>query len=96
LWKIEKRTIEKDMVLFLSGRIQGEDLAQLEQTLAAESCDRSFILDLSGVKLVDQWGVLFLANCERTGTRLRNCPDYIREWMQSKGDCSTSDRKAPR
>jgi anti-anti-sigma regulatory factor len=94
LWRIEKRAIEKDLVLFLSGRIQGEDLAQLEETIAAELSNQSLILDLSGVKLVDHRVVLFLANCERSGTKLRQCPAYIREWMQRNGHSSSPDREA--
>jgi len=38
-------------------------------------------LDLRDVKLVDQQVVTFLTRCQASGTRLRNYPPYIREWI---------------
>jgi hypothetical protein len=40
-------------------------------------------VDMKEVKLVDQDAVRFLSSCETGGTRLRNCPAYIREWIRS-------------
>jgi hypothetical protein len=80
MWKIDREPNTKPGVLKLSGRIQGGDLAQLESLIGTES-DRHVILDLAGVKLVDQDVVVFLADRESAGARLRNCPPYIREWI---------------
>lgn len=55
-------------------------MTELESLLQSES-DQRVILDLAGVKLVDQDVVAFLANRECAGIKLRNCPAYIREWI---------------
>jgi len=39
---------------------------------------------LKDVRLVDQDAVTFLAECEASGARLRNCPAYIRNWIGSE------------
>lgn len=80
MWKIEREPNSKPSVLRLSGRIQGAHLAELERLLQTES-DQRAILDLAGLKLVDQDVVTFLANRESAGIKLRNCPAYIREWI---------------
>jgi anti-anti-sigma regulatory factor len=80
MWKIDRELDTKAGVLKLSGRIQGGDLAQLESLLGTES-DQHVVLDLSGVKLVDQHVVVFFADRESAGVKLRNCPPYIREWI---------------
>jgi hypothetical protein len=36
---------------------------------------------LTDILLVDREAVGFLASLESTGTELRNCPAYIREWI---------------
>src|SRR5271156_6023837 len=46
-----------------------------------EESRRNLELDLRDVKRVDQQVVTFLARCQASGTRLRNCPPYIREWI---------------
>jgi hypothetical protein len=43
-------------------------------------------LDLEEVKLVDREAVRFLAACEARGIQLRNCPSYIREWIETGSD----------
>lgn len=80
MWKIDREPDTKAGVLKLSGRIQGGDLAQLESLLGTES-DRNLVLDLAGVKLVDQHVIVFFADRESAGAKLRNCPPYIREWI---------------
>ena len=49
--------------------------------LAAEPADRSIVLDLKDLVLVDREAVRFLCRCEGQGIALRNCPPYIREWV---------------
>ena len=53
MWKIDREPDAKPGVLKLSGRIQGGDLAQLGSLIGIES-DLHVVLDLAGVKLVDQ------------------------------------------
>jgi hypothetical protein len=70
---------EKRVVLFISGRITGEHVDMLRGVLEQES--GSFAIDLTNTLLVDREAVKLLAISEATGTELRNCPPYIREWV---------------
>jgi len=66
-------------VLFISGRITGEHVDILRGVLEQES--GGFVIDLKNVLLVDREAVKLLALSETSGTELRNCPPYIREWV---------------
>jgi hypothetical protein len=81
MWKVERIIGAKGVELRLCGRIQSEELMDLTRVIAAEGRSQAIVLDLKGVKLVDQETVTFLAHCEASGTELRNCPAYIREWI---------------
>ena len=81
MWKVQRLVSGDFVILGLSGRIQGEQLMELQQVLASETGKQNVVLDLEEVKLVDQDAVTFLACCEATGTALRNCPAYVREWI---------------
>ena len=70
---------ENRVVLFISGRITGEDVDMLRGVLEQESC--GFAINLKNVVLVDREAVKLLALSEADGTELRNCPPYIREWV---------------
>jgi hypothetical protein len=70
---------ENLVVLFVSGRITGEDVDMLRGVLEQES--GGFAIDLKNVLLVDREAVKLLALSEANGTELRNCPPYIREWV---------------
>ena len=70
---------ENVVVLFISARITGEDVDLLRGVLEQES--GSFAIDLKNVLLVDREGVKLLALSEASGSELRNCPPYIREWV---------------
>ena len=70
-----------DLVTFvLSGRIQKEDVGELEDLLGKHN--KPVVLDLKGVKLVDRDAVRFLANFETDQAKITNCPRYIREWIR--------------
>jgi hypothetical protein len=56
-------------------------LNELQRVFVSEATRQNLILDLKDLKLVDQDVVSFLADCEAGGATLRNCPDYIREWI---------------
>jgi hypothetical protein len=36
------------------------------------------------VRLADRDAVKFLKDCEARGMKLENCPEYVREWMESE------------
>ena len=82
MWKIRKMTEAKRVVLSISGRVGGEELLELQKAVTSEdAADQKVDLDLEELRLVDQQVVTYLACCEAGGTRLRNCPSYIREWI---------------
>ena len=78
MWKIRRVEEQGRIVLKLIGRLEGDELKELEHACASETAIQSLILDLVDVRLVDQDAVRFLADCEARGARLQNCPAYIR------------------
>jgi hypothetical protein len=74
-------------VHYLVGRIDSENVAQIEAQLGG---DRGTVaLDLEDVMLVDMDAVQFLVACEAEGIVLLHCLPYIRAWMgceQSRAD----------
>ena len=70
------------IVFTLSGRIEVEDIKQLQQLLASEVSGKQLVLNLKDVTLVNQDAITFLARSEADGIRLENCPAYIRQWIE--------------
>ena len=70
----------KDLFVFLvSGKLTGEHVDTLRNLLRQES--GAFAIDLKNVSVVDRDAVQLLALVESNGTELRNCPKYVREWV---------------
>jgi anti-anti-sigma regulatory factor len=65
----------------LSGRIDQENVAELQALIGAEVSGQHIVLDLRDVTLVGQDGIIFLAECVGIGITLANCPPYVREWI---------------
>jgi anti-anti-sigma regulatory factor len=75
-----QRLASGDAIIFvLSGRIQTENITQLESLIVADA--EPIVLDLSEVNLVSRDVVRFLGQCENDGVKIQNCPAYIREWI---------------
>jgi anti-anti-sigma regulatory factor len=73
---------ERDRIVFtLTGRIQAEQVSELQSLVKSDFPDHSLVLDLREVKLVDRDAVRFLAEIETAGARLRNCSAFVREWI---------------
>lgn len=70
-----------EVVFKLSGRMDAENVGDMERLLSEEASDRLLVLDLKDLRLVDQDAVSFLRRCEAGGMELRNCSAYIREWI---------------
>ena len=68
------------IVLLLSGKLTGEHVNTLRNVLRQEP--RKIAIDLANVSLVDREAVQLLARAEYNGTELRNCPNYVREWIK--------------
>jgi len=78
--KIQRFANER-VVFALSGRIEMDDVAELQRLFNLEAVGQEIALDLRDVTLVDRDAVKFLAHCEAESVTLDNCPAYIREWM---------------
>ena len=65
----------------LSGRIEAEEIQELQQLLASEQSGHHLIFNLRDVTLVNQNAVNFLAQCEADGIKLENCPLHVRKWI---------------
>ena len=79
-----KRSTNGKIVFTLSGRIEPEDVGELQRLLDLELSASDLALDLKDVTLVDREAVKFLADCEGDSIELENCPPYIREWIQQE------------
>jgi anti-anti-sigma regulatory factor len=73
-----------EVVFNLSGRMDGENVVEMETLLREEARDRIIVLDLKDLRLVDHEVVSFLRSCEADGIQLKNCPAYIREWINGE------------
>jgi anti-anti-sigma regulatory factor len=70
----------------LSGRMDAENVSELEDLFSAEASGRRIVLDLEDLTLVDRDVVSFLRRCEASSIQLTNCPAYIREWISGEPD----------
>ncbi len=66
----------------LSGHIEAEHIAALRELPEFRGDSGNVILDLREVRLAARQAVGFLRGCEGKGITLKNCPAYIREWME--------------
>ena len=81
-----RRTGNGQVLFTLSGRIETEDIKQLQELLAVETSGQQLILDLRDVTLVNEDAVKFLGRCEADGTKLENCPLHVRKWIDELKD----------
>ncbi len=75
-----------EVIIKLSGRMDAENVGELETLVSERAKGRRIVLDLSDLTLVDPEAVSFLKRCEADNITLKNCPAYIREWItRSRG-----------
>jgi hypothetical protein len=79
-----ERFAGRDVVFTLSGRIQASDIDRIAKLLDVEASGQQLILDLRDLTLVCQDAVTFLEKCEASGIEIRNCPPYIRTWVDQE------------
>ena len=78
------RSGDQQLAIFaLSGRIEEQNVPELQNLLDAEVGVPAITLDLEEVKLVDREAVRFFAACEARGIKLKNCPSFIRQWIET-------------
>ena len=87
-----QRSSNPEVAYSLSGRIEAEDVLELQRLLGLEVAGEDIALDLQDITLVERDAVKFLARCEAEGILLQNCPPYIREWIdREKGQSSPEE-----
>jgi len=80
VFRIERLVGEEGItVLRVSGRIDAEHVDMLRELLKQEN--GKVAIDCKEVTLVSRDVIRFLAFSEAQGVELRNCADYIREWI---------------
>jgi hypothetical protein len=75
------RSANGEVIFTVSGRMDAENLAELEMLFGSEANGIRITLDLKDLTLVDQSAISFLERCEAGNIQLKNCPAYIREWI---------------
>jgi len=75
-----QRSSNVGTVLSLSGRIEIEDVAELQRLIHLEA-GQAVAFDMQDITLIARDAVSFLACCEMEGIKLDSCPPYIREWI---------------
>ena len=81
--RVDRRAVERGIVLYVSGRISVGDLEILRSALEEGPV---VAIDLAAIELVDRDAVLFLAGAEDRGIALMHCPAFIREWIAREQD----------
>jgi len=89
--KIQKSS-NAAVIFTLAGRMNAEEVAEMEALLRSEAGNREVVLDLKDLTLVDRDAVRFLERGEAEGIKLKNCPAYIREWITRERDVSKAHR----
>ena len=82
--KIERYSQGFSTKIRLIGRMQAENLAELEKQIRESGS--KIVIDLEEVDLVDVQVVRFLGVCEAQGITLLNCSPYIRDWISKERD----------
>ena len=91
-YKIERLVDEEEFVLLrVSGRIDGENVDTVREVIGQEK--GRVALDLTEVRLVDREAVRLLAVSEANGIELRNCPAYVREWVERERNVGYGERR---
>ena len=79
-FKIERLVGKENLtVLRVCGRMGIECVNTLKDLISSESSKT--VLDLSEVTLADRDAAMFLALCELKGDELKNCPTFLRGWV---------------
>jgi hypothetical protein len=79
-----QRSANGEVVFRLSGQMDCEPIGELETLITSEGTGRRIVLDLRDLTLVNEDAIGFLERCEVASILLRNCPAYIREWINGR------------
>jgi hypothetical protein len=82
-FRIDRFVSEGDAIVFrVSGRMQIECVDTIKELIEEETA--KLALDLSEVTLANRDAATFLAVCELKGIELRNCPPFLRGWVDEE------------
>jgi hypothetical protein len=81
-----RRSVNAQVVFRLSGRMGLEETVELETLIKSEKNGLPIVLDLKDVTLVGQDAIAFLERCEADSITLKNCAEYVREWITRQRD----------
>ena len=76
-----QRASNGKVVFTLSGRIAPQDIEELRRLFGLETTALHIVLNLKELVLADGDAVDFLAGCEAAGMTLKDCPAYVRRWI---------------
>jgi hypothetical protein len=79
-----QRSANGEVVFTLSGQMDEEPIAELETLINSEANGSRIVLDLRDVTLVNENAISFLERCESNSITLKNCPAYVREWINAQ------------
>jgi hypothetical protein len=79
--KIHRSPNGEEVIFTLSGRMDDESTAELENLIRAETKGRRIVLDIKDLTLVGQSDIDFLSRCEADGITLVKCARYVRDWI---------------
>jgi anti-anti-sigma regulatory factor len=79
-----QRSENNEVVFTLSGQMDDEATAELKTIISSESNGRPIALDLKNLTLVDENAITFFVRCEADSIKLKNCPAYVREWINAE------------
>ena len=80
-----QRSANGEVVFTLSGQMDEEEpIAELETLINSETNGRRIVLDLKDLTLVNENAITFLERCEANSITLKNCPAYVREWINAQ------------
>jgi anti-anti-sigma regulatory factor len=82
--KIQRSPKGEEVVFVLSGRMDAEHIVELQTLISSEANHQRIVLDLKDLTLAGQDAISFLALSEAEGLTLKNCPAYIRVWINGE------------
>ncbi len=64
--------------------MDAESTVELETLINSEGKGYRVVLDLRDLTLANEDAITFLVRCEAQSISLKNCPAYVRAWINAK------------
>ena len=79
-----QRSANREVVFTLSGQMDDESITELETLINSEANGRRIVLGLRDLTLANEDAITFLERCEANSITMKNCPAYVREWINAQ------------